>query len=750
MWYETKKSTSKPAGRTGSKPLNRSSSEIALLGGLAGLVCVAVLIVHWLALSSDVQSFDDTQYLTENPLVQNPSWSSARRFLAEVLEPSTVEGYYQPLTMISLMADYALGGRDDNLMPFHRTSLALHMMNTTLVIVLLYLLFGHAWVAAGVGLLFGLHPMTVEPVCWLSDRKTLLAAFFALWSLIFYVRFTRQKDWKFYIGCVVAYILALMSKPTSVPLPVLLLLLDFWPLRRLKKKAILEKIPLFVIGGIAAVITYISQSRSAAVALPSDYGLQRIPLTLCHNIVFYLHKIIWPANLSSHYAFPMPMGLSEPMVALGIVGTCILIPLFVISLRRTRGLLTGWLFFFLAMLPTMQIIGFSEVIAADKFAYLPSVGLLMVLTSFLVWLIGSSKVRAKFAVRISVVTVIVLALAGTEAVATRRQLTHWRDTAGYYEHMLTLTPGAAVLHYGLGIELQSQGKIDEAINRYRRAIEIRPYYAEAHYNLATALKSQENIDEAMSHYRQAIRIKPDYAQAHYNLAMALESQGELDKAISCYYEALKYRPDDIESHNNVGIIFVSQGRFDDAINHFRRALQARPDDAKSHFNLGIALKSQGKLDKAIEHFLQALQTNPNFAEAHNHLGIVLAKTGRLNGALKHFQEALRLRPDWPVPLIGIARILALHPDPKVRDTDRAVSFAERADGLTKNKNPAVLNTLAEVYAAAGRYDSAIATAQTALDLATAAKMNELAERIRRQLEKYRQAKPEEKLYEKRH
>ncbi|MEE9370394.1 MAG: tetratricopeptide repeat protein, partial [Sedimentisphaerales bacterium] len=431
----------------------------------------------------------------------------------------------------------------------------------------------------------------------------------------------------------------------------------------------------------------------------------------------------------------------EPMVALGIVGACILIPLFVISLRWTRGLLTGWLFFFVAMLPTMQIIGFSEVIAADKFAYLPSVGLLMVLTSFLVWLIGSSKVRAKFAVRISVVTVIVLALAGTEAVATRRQLTHWRDTAGYYEHMLTLTPDAAVLHYGLGIELQSQGEIDEAINRYRRAIEIRPYYAEAHYNLATALRSQENIDEAMSHYRQAIRIKPDYAQAHYNLAMALESQGELDKAISCYYEALKYRPDDIESHNNVGIIFVSQGRFDDAINHFRCALQARADDAKSHFNLGIALKSQGKLDEAIEHFLQALQTNPNFAEAHNHLGIVLAKTGRLNGALKHFQEALRLRPDWPVPLIGIARILALHPDPKVRDTDRAVSFAERADRLTKNKNPAVLNTLAEVYAAAGRYDSAIATAQTALDLASAAKTNELAERIRRQLERYRQAKP---------
>ncbi len=741
MRHKTKKSTSKSASRSGNKSLNRSGWQIAQLAVLTGFVCVAVLLVHWPALSSNALSFDDSQYFNENLLVQNPGWSSARRFLAEVLEPSTVQGYYQPLTMISLMADYALGGRDDNLMPFHRTSLALHAANTALIIVLLYLLFSSAWIAALAGLLFGLHPMTVESICWLGDRKTLLAAFFALWSLIFYVHFARKRKWKFYIGCVAAYILALMSKPTSVPLPALLLLMDFWPLRRLNKKAILEKIPLFVIGGIAAVITYISQSRSAAVILPSDYGAWRIPLTLCHNIVFYLYKIVWPVNLSSNYAFPEPMVLSEPMVAVGIVGTCILIPLFVLSLRWTRGLLTGWLFFFVAMLPTMQIIGFSGVIAADKFAYLPSVGLLMVLASFLVWLLVYGKAGDRFAVRNVVIVVVVLVLSVAEAAATRRYLVCWRDTEGYYEHMLALTPDSAILHYGLGVELQSQDRFDEAIDRYRRAIEIKPYYAEAHYNLATVLRSQEKINEAISHYRQAIQVKPDYAAAYYNLAMALESQGKLDKAVSYYYEALKYQPDDIESHNNVGIIFVSQGRFDEAIKHFRRALQARPDDINSHFNLGIALKSKGKFGDSIEHFLQALQTNPDFAEAHSHLGIVLAKTGRLNGALKHFQEALRLRPDWPIPLIGVARILALHPDPKVRDTDRAVSFAERAAELTENKNLAVLNTLTEVYAAAGQYDNAVLTAQAVLDLATAAGMDELAKRIRSQLENYKQAKP---------
>ena len=198
--------------------MNRDS-EVALLIALIVAVCVAVVIAHWPALSANALSFDDTQYLTENLLVQSPGWASAKQFLTEVLEPSTVRGYYQPLTMISLMVDYALGGRADNLMPFHRTSLILHAANTALVIVLLYLLFGQAPVAAAVGLLFGLHPMTVEPIPWMSERKTLLAAFFALCCLVAYVRFKHKGNWRLYVCCLVLYLLALMSKPTSVPLP---------------------------------------------------------------------------------------------------------------------------------------------------------------------------------------------------------------------------------------------------------------------------------------------------------------------------------------------------------------------------------------------------------------------------------------------------------------------------------------------------------------------------------------------------
>jgi len=652
--------------------MQQNSSKLGLLAVLVIVVCAAVLAAHWPALSTQALSFDDGQYLTENVLVQKPSWASARQFLSEVLKPSTVRGYYQPLAMISLMVDYALGGRSDNLTPFHRTSLALHVANTALIIVLLYLLFGRPWIAAAVGLLFGVHPMTVESIPWVGERKTLLAAFFALWCLILYVRFSRKNTWQLYLGCIAMYVLALLSKPTSTPLPVLMLLLDFWPLNRLNKTAVLEKIPLLIIGAVSSIITYISQSRTTLTILPGEHSPAYVPLVLCHNIIFYLCKIIWPAKLSSHYSYPVPLGLSHPMVLAGVIGTCILILLLVISLRWTRGPLTGWLFFFLAILPTMQIIGFSDVIASDKFAYLPSVGLLMILASFLGWLYSGSIIR-KLSLRQVAVIIIVVIIAGAESLATRRYLACWRDTVTLSRYMLTLTPDVASIHNMLGVALKSQGRIDEAIHHLHKAVELNPYYAEPHYNLGNALKSQGKLDQAIACYQQALQIRSDFAEAHYNLANVLSSQGKPDDAISHYQQALKINPNSIESHNNLANILASQGKLDQAISHFR--------------------------------------------------------------------QALKIEPDCLASLNNLAWVLATHPDPKMRDGAQAIALAEHAAKLTKYRNPAALQILAAAYAAAGQFNLAIKTAQTAETLASSAGNSDLANQIRSQLNFYRQSKP---------
>ena len=835
--------------------LGRLGSETKLLVLLIIGVCTVVLAVYWPALSAQALSFDDYDYLTSNMLVQNPGWASAWRFLSEVLKPSTVEGYYQPLAMISLMFDYALGGRENDLMPFHRTSLALHIANTALIIVLLYLLFGQTcgeqtclersrdrrtiWIAAGVGMLFGVHPMTVEPIPWVGERKTLLAAFFALWSLVLYVRYTQKGARKFYFGSFAMYFLALMSKPTSVPLPAVMLLLDYWPLRRFSRHAIAEKLPFFVIGIVSAVITYVSQTLSGFTSMPTKLGLRHATLVLCHNIIFYLYKIIWPVNLSSHYAFPKPMGLSDPMVLAGVIGTCILIPLLVLSLRWMRAALTGFSVFFVAIFPTMGVIGFTVVIAADKFAYLPSIGLLMVLASFLGWFCST----AASAGRRLAVAVIVLALTGAEAAATRQYLAHWRDSMSLGEYMLSLTPNSGQVHNSLASTLQSQGRLDEAISHYRRALQARPYDAlvynnlgaaleakgnlseaiacyykalkllpdcdEAYYNLGIALHSQGDSNQAIYNLRKAISINPDYADAHNNLGIILSKQGRLDEAITHfqkavrlksgnasmhgnlgdafqllrrlneaadqYREALRLKPDDIdvcfklggilesqgkideaislyrqilpfktnsaELHCKLGIALSQRGETDKAISHYREAIRLKPDYAQAHINLGITLSEQGKTDQGISHFRQVLQFEPNSAEAHNNLGIALGMKGNLSEAVTHYRQAMNLKPDWPLPLNGLAWILATNPDPNMRDAKQAVELAERAAAMTRHQDAIILNTLAAAYAAAGKFDKAAATAQQALELARTSRNDRLIKQILEQLEHYRQAKP---------
>jgi len=618
---------------------------------LIAAVCATVAAVHWPALSARALSFDDGQYLTENVLVQNPSWKSAKRFLTEVLAPSTVMGYYQPLAMISLMFDYALGGRENNLMPFHRTSLVLHCANTALIIVLLYLLFGNIWVAAGVGLLFGVHPMTVEPIPWVGERKTLLAAFFSLWSLILYVypRVTnhQRRAAKFYIGSFVMYLLALMSKPTSTPLPVVMLLMDYWLLRRLNWRAIFEKIPFFMLGGIFAVITYISQSRTAGSGSPAEIGLGRILLVISHNIIFYLNKMIWPVNLSSHYAFPEPLNLSQPMVLAGVIGTCILIPLLLLSLRRTRAVLTGWLIFFLAILPTMQIIGFTNVIASDKFAYLPSIGLLMILAAFLVWLC-----RSRFLVLCRMAAVIILVLACGEAVATRRYLVCWQDTIKLYEHMLALTPNAPTVHYNIAVELKALGRIDEAIAHYRRAIEIRPDYAEAHNNLGVIVQSRGNLGEAISHYREALRNKPDYAEAYYNLGVTYSKLGRYEESIQAYRKAITIKPDSVEANNNLGSVYGKIGEWQKSAEAFQKAAEVEPNFIP-YYNVGIAYERLARYKEAIEAYKQAVKIKPEHSGAHYSLGAAYLAIGDNNSALEEYKILKTLNPEQAGRLLNL-------------------------------------------------------------------------------------------------
>jgi hypothetical protein len=523
--------------------MDKIRSEVLFLVFSILVVAGVVAAVHWPSLSAKALSFDDDQYLTENVLVKNPSWNSASRFLCEVLEPSTVGGYYQPLAMISLMLDYARGGRADNPRAFHETSLLLHLLNTALVILLIYRLFGRVWVAAVAGLLFGLHPMTVETIVWVGERKTVLAVFFSLLSLNFYVGYVRKGGWKLYAMTVLMYILALMSKPTSTPLPILMLVMDYWPLGRLSKAAILEKLPMLAIGGLSGVITFISQARTAAVYLPGQYSPAAVPLIVCYSLAFYISKVFYPVHLSSHYPFPVPFNLSEPMILAGVIGTLALIVIAAVSLRWTRALFAGLLFFFIAILPTMQIIGFSNAIASDKFAYLPSMGLLMIIAALL----------CKFNIRISkdriipatIIAIVVISIACGESIAVRRYLVHWRNTGSLYSYMISISPNAPILHSNLGTYYYKNGDIDKATKQWAQALVLNPDYTDALNNLAWTLATNENP------------AKRDAQKAVWLAERACQLTGYKDAALL----------------DTLGVTYAQAGQFDKAAATARKAIQ---------------------------------------------------------------------------------------------------------------------------------------------------------------------------------
>ena len=644
------------AGRTdkfGCSIDSKESCSISVFLLLLVAVGAIVLAAHWPVLSCNALSFDDEQYLLENQLVQNPSWKSTGRFLTEILYPSTVRGYYQPLTMISLMLDYAAAGRIDNLVPFHRTSLFLHMTNSLLIVVLLYFLFSRIWPAVIAGLLFGVHPLTIESIPWMAERKTLLATFFALWCLIFYVQLSRSRSKKNYAVCMVFFVLALMAKPTATPLPILMLLLDYWPLKRLGKTAVVEKIPFLVISIISAIITFLSQRNTAEVIMPGQRGPMYIPLVICHNIIFYLYKFIWPVRLSAFYPFPEPFNIESPMLLAGVIGSFVLIVALLVSLRWTPALLTSWLFFFLGIFPTLGIIGFHPVIAADRHAYLPMLGFLLSIASFSSWFFRPSVGNIRRRCILGLAAALLLCVA--EIIGTRHYLVNWQDTVTHYKYMLSLTPDYPILHNNLALALADLNKTDEAIEHYSRSLQLKEDSHEVHNNFGNVLLEKGQIDEAIVHYRRAIELTENrklrwnwqlgFAEAHYNLANAFSKQGRPHEAIEHYRKALETNPDDVDTLSNLGFELAQQGSLDDAVRYYNKALELQPNNVIAHGRLGLALASLGKTDEAIKQFQIVLKERPDDEEMYCNVGILLQRQGKIDQAIEQYRHALQIKSD---------------------------------------------------------------------------------------------------------
>ena len=613
-------------------------------GIVLAVLATVVLTAYWPVLSTKALMLDDDQYLVNNYLVRNPGLANAKRFFTEVLQPSTVRGYYHPLAMVSLMADVALGAGTNNLKPFHITSLSLHLLNTLLVVWLFYLLFGQFWLAVIVGLFFGVHPVTIESVAWVAERKTPLAAFFGLWCLISYLLYVRRGRWWQYIVCVAMFVLSVLAKPVLVLMPVLLLLLDYWPLGRLSRKTVLEKLPLFAICVLGAVVTYISQSTTASVRLPGQAGIVNVLLTLCHNIILYLRNFFWPVNLSWYYPYPKPFDLTEPMLLAGVIGTAVLIAVLIISLRRTKVLAVGWLFFFFAIAPAIGLIGVHPMIAADRHMYFPMIGFLMVIG----WLWGRLwENRDKLLkLRRVILIVIVIAAAATQMKLTRRYLSYWSDSESIYKYMLESAPNEVILHNNLANILSGNGKTEEAIKHLEKSLELKSDSAEVYNNLGDVMCNIGRVDEGIEYYKKAIDLNPQLAAAHYNLAIALAQYGKTDEAINEYKKAIEIRPENLDTLSNLAYLLAEHSRTDEAIAYYEKTLAIEPNHIITHGRLGLALAALGKTDEAIEHFLIVLKAKPYDFEMHCNLGILFQRQGDIEQAAIQYRKTLQIKPDY--------------------------------------------------------------------------------------------------------
>jgi tetratricopeptide (TPR) repeat protein len=608
------------------------------------LCCALVVVITSIAFSSvldnELTNWDERVYF-DNHIIKELSWENTKVIFASFHK----EFFSQPMVLLSFSLEYRFFQEAPFI--YHLTNLTLHILNSLLVFFLIYLFSNRVLVALVAALLFGVHPLHVESVAWVAERKDMLSTFFFLSSLLSYVFYRRRAAAGWYCLSIVLFILALFSKPIVVTLPLVMFLCDYLEGRRFDRAAVLEKLPFFALSAIFGIITIsIHKATTTPVSMSVTFIIERA-LIACYSIVFYLKKTIAPANLSAIYSYPEEITILSPAFFVPPFLIMAMAAMVIYTRRHTRGIVFGGLFFIITILPTLQIVPFptSETIVADRYTYIPSIGLFFLAGLALHELYFS---EGPFEVLRKVSLVIVLGvLVSILVVITYQRNDVWQDSETLWTDTIKKSRQQAIAHNNLGLVYRKKGLTDKAIEEFKEAIRLKPYFAEAHNNLGLAYSSLGRTEESIEELILALTIKPDLAGAHNNLGNAYSNMGRTSEAIEEYKVAIRLNPDFAEAHYNLGNVLSDAGSLNEAERHYRQALSYRSDFAKAHNNLGLLLVQLGRPDEAIEHYRLALTLKtPYHAEIHTNLGITLAQLGRFDEAIEHYRKALRLKPDY--------------------------------------------------------------------------------------------------------
>jgi tetratricopeptide (TPR) repeat protein len=772
-----------------------------LVFGVCIFLAAITFAVFGQTLRHEFVDFDDDLYVYENPAVtgglnlKGVEWAFTHVVLFN----------WHPLTMMSHMLDCRLYGL--NAGGHHLTNVLLHTASVILLFLVLRRMTGALWRSAFVAAVFAIHPLRVESVAWVAERKDVLSGLFFMLTIWAYVRYAEQVTGdkcqvtradstpsrfmfhvsRFYCLVLLFFALGLMSKMMLVTLPFVLLLLDYWPLNRFTPptpapavtgngdsfknhsipwRVILEKIPLLALSGATCVVTLMTQKEM----------IEPMPVSLrignaVVSYVIYLRQMVCPAGLAVMYPYPQN-GLPWWEITLAVALLAAISTGVFLRRQRQPYLLMGWLWYLGMLVPVIGLVQSGWRAHADRYTYLPQIGLYFALT----WAAGSLGAgwRHRRLVLGLIAAVVITAL----SIGSFIQTSYWRNSETLWTHTLACTSDNALAHNNLGNDLLQagqadeaiahflkavkiqpdyseaynnlgnallqEGRADEAIIRYQKALAIKPDYAEAYSNLGNALMQKGRVDEAVAHFQKALEIQPEYARAHYNLGNALMQKGRLDEAIAHFQKALEIRSDYAEACNNLGNALMQKERADEAIARYERALEINPGYAEACNNLGHALMQKGRVDEAILHFQKAVAIRPEYAKAHYNLGHALMQKERVDEAITHFQKALEIRPDYPDAGYNLARaawLLATSPEVSVRNGARAIELAEAMERLSGGKDPMINMTLAAAYAEAGRFPEAVATAERAQQLAAHQGNASLVDVLGRQIKLYQAGLP---------
>jgi tetratricopeptide (TPR) repeat protein len=611
----------------------------ALFIGVFLMVLTAA--VFWPVTGHDFVNYDDDQYVTENRQVRQGVTLQGVRWAFATFQA----GNWHPLTWLSHMLDVTFYGLDPA--GHHLTNLLIHGLNVLLLFVVLLRMTGGLWPSACVAALFALHPLHVESVAWVAERKDVLSTCCGLLAIAAHVRYAARPTGDRYLGVLCLFALSLMAKPMLVTLPVILLLLDYWPLGRLQLASgarrtvwplLKEKFPLLLLSAASGAVTVLAQQQAGAIRTFDALSLWARVENALVAYVGYMGKTLWPDNLAVFYPHPgsslPPWQVAGAVLLLG--GITVLVAL---AGNRRPYLFVGWSWYLVTLVPVIGLIQIGSQAVADRYTYVPLIGLFIMLA----W--GAAELTAGWRHQRAVLVVAAALLFPALMGITWLQVRVWRNSVTLFERALAVTTSNYIAHDHLGLALVRQGRVEEALPHYAEALRIKPNHVGTLTNLADAMVRQGRLDEAAGWYSDVLRLHPDDARTHNNLGNVYRAQGRWEEAVQQYREALRLQPDLGEPHNNLGMVYRQLGRLEEAVQEYREAIDIAPDLEDAHYNLGNAYLALRRFEEAVGEYRAVIAAAPSHVDARNNLGGAYLALGRLQEAVKEFETALTLRPD---------------------------------------------------------------------------------------------------------